>query len=81
MFDDLPNEVLVHIFLFAYAFHPSFQYCRGVGRLLAPVVRDYPLLVVSDVMLRELRAERDQEFERHSEILRQIKFVQLILHL
>ena len=76
--DNLPNEVLVHIFLFAYAFHPSFQYCRGVGRLLAPVLRDYPLLVVSDAMLRELRTERDRDFEHYLEIQRHIRFVQLI---
>ena len=58
-FDELPPEVLHHIFGWAFYHHPSFQFCRAMGRLIPPVIRDYPLMVVAYHMLAEYQADHD----------------------
>ena len=58
-FDILPEEILYHIFGWAYYHHPSFQFCRAVGRPIPRVISDYPLMVVSHQMLQEYQAEHE----------------------
>ena len=64
-FDDLPADVLYHIFGWSFYDHPSFQFCKSVGRLIPRVISDYPLLVVSNQMTMELTRDCDRSLVQH----------------
>ena len=59
-FDDLPSDVLYHIFKWAFRFHPSFQFCRAVGRLDSRIISDYPLMIVAYHMFLEYSCENEK---------------------
>ena len=64
-FEDLPDDVLYHIFGWSFYDHPSLQYCKSVGRLIPRVISAYFLLVVSSQMALELTRDCDRSLVQH----------------